>query len=313
MKKIVTIGGGSGQSTLLRYLKLYKDIELTALVSMVDDGGSTGRLRDQLGVLPPGDLRQCISALAPNDSGVKELLEHRFDSGDVEGHTAGNLMLAALEQSSGDIESAVNALANQFKINGRVIPITNESSTLFAKLENGDIIEGETNIDIPQEANRSAIESIYIDPVVKALPAAQEALLQADLIVITIGDLYTSAIPNLLIQGVVETLEQAKAPIVYTCNRHTKASETSSYTAQEYVDQINAYLGNRSLDYIIVDNAPASKSKAGSEIITYNKTKLEKSGLTVVEAELATVNGMEIDGDLLASTVHNLCNTLPST
>lgn len=298
--RIVTIGGGTGQSLLLSHLKDYA-LDITAVVSMVDNGGSTGVLCQHLGVMPPGDLRRCIVALAPDTKIWSDVMEHRFG----DGHTIGNLILAGLELKTGSCDQAVQQLSRWLHIRGRVLPVTCAATTLYAKLFNGRTVVGETNIDIPKQQRRSPIRSIYLKPAVTALPSVLRAIRQADYIVFTIGDLYTSLLPNVLVTGVAEALQQTKARLVYACNRTTKDGETNQYTAADYVNTLNHYIG-RSIDDIIVDKTIIT-DRTIAHLVHYNKTGLEQAGVTVHEVNLRAADHRKIDGKKLAAVVAKLC------
>lgn len=306
MKRIVTIGGGSGQSLLLRHLRDYP-IDITAIVSMVDDGGSTGQLRSALGVLPPGDVRRCLVALAQDNQALQETFNYRFTNGNLQGHTVGNIVLTSFEQSMGSCSQAVELIARLFNCKGKVMPVTDQPSTLFARLDDGTIVEGETNIDIPKHDASTAIAEVYIQPRAQANPAVLEAIKQADLIVFTIGDLFTSVIPNLLIDGITEALAATSAKLVYACNRSTKLGETHNYSALNCVEQLERYLKHRTLDYIIIDPSPVMHDTT-QHIVTYNNAELTTHGITVIESAVASKDGAHIDGEKMAKAIYTLCN-----
>lgn len=301
---IVTIGGGSGQSTLLRHLKNYP-LNITAIISMVDDGGSTGRLRQQLGVLPPGDVRRCLVALAQEHPVLQNAFEYRFEDGDLAGHTLGNIVLAALEKTTGDIYQATVAVSSIFHTKGTVIPVTEQSATLHARLQSGEEVVGETNIDIPKHDTALAIDSLYLEPKVAAHPAALQAISHADMIVFTIGDLFTSIIPNLLVTGIPEAIQHSKAKLVYTCNRSVKVGETHNFSALDFVKQLEYYIG-KSLDDIILDSTPQNHL-VESAIVPYNERELTAHGIRVHTASLSSTDSTIIDGKKLAEELFNLC------
>ncbi|MFA6475551.1 MAG: gluconeogenesis factor YvcK family protein [Patescibacteria group bacterium] len=297
---LVTIGGGSGQSLLLRYLKPYP-LTLTAIVSMVDDGGSTGILRKRLGVMPPGDVRRCLVALAHDPKQWDKVINHRMASG----HTIGNLLLAGLEIRSGSIAQAIKTMNQWLQISGKVLPVTVKPTTLYAELMSGEIVVGETNIDVPNQTNRSPIRHIYLKPAVPALPSVIKAIQQADYIIFTIGDLYTSILPNVLVKGVTEALQHTRAKLVYTCNRTTKYGETNSYTAADYANTISSYIG-RSLDVIVVDKT-IKTDRTTKHLVKYNQVGLEQAGITVVERNLRATDPKKINGQKLARVIYKLC------
>lgn len=249
MRKIVVIGGGSGSYAVLKGLKEYP-VQLFSIVSMFDSGGSTGRLRDELGVLPPGDVRRCVIALADedNENVLRELFLYRFEGG-VQDHSLGNLVLTAAEKKYGNIAEGIKKLSKVLNLRGKVIPVSLDNAQLCAKLENGKIIRGETNIDIA-DTERGKISEAFLEPVAEANPDAKEAILEADMIIIGPGDLYTSLIPNLLVNGIPEALRKTRAKIVYVCNIMTKKGETDGFLASDFVAEIENYI-SRSVDHVI--------------------------------------------------------------
>lgn len=304
-QRIVTIGGGSGQSKLLYFLKDYP-CYLTALVSMVDDGGSTGRLRQALGVPPVGDIRQCLTALARCDRGRRDLFAHRFSGGDLAGHALGNLILAGMTLRTGNFLQAVQWASRWLECAGTALPISAQPSTLYARLANGQTIIGETNIDIPKHDARLKIDRLYLRPRVMALPKAIRAITQADVIILTIGDLYTSVLPNLLVGGIARALCSTRARIIYTCNRVTKRGETRGFSALDYVTLIDHYIGARRVDTIIVDRT-IQRDTTTRNLVHYQRQVLEQYGLTVVEANVAGRDRSSIDGKKLAATIAQVC------
>jgi uncharacterized cofD-like protein len=303
--RLVTIGGGSGQSHLLWHLKRYP-IDLTAVVSMVDNGGSTGVLRRRLGVLPPGDIRRCLVALAENQAAVQEIFEYRFSDGDLAGHTVGNLILASLALRHGSFLRAVQILSRRLRIRGRVLPVSVQAAELYARLANGQVIKGETSIDIPKHNPHVAIEQLYLRPKISALPQTLQALRRANVIVLTIGDLYTSVLPNLLVRGVTEAIAHSRARVIYTCNRTTKLGETHGFDTLDYVTTIERYL-QCPLAGIVVDRS-IKTDRTTKHLARYNVAALRRHGLTVSEANLrAAADPTSIDGKKLAAAIYRLC------
>lgn len=298
--KVVTIGGGSGQSLILKYLRPYP-LAITAVVSMVDNGGSTGVLRKQLGILPPGDLRRCLVALSPDERIWDPILNHRFG----DGHTLGNLILAGLELTHGSVEQSVRLLSRWLRIQGTVLPVTNQATTLYAKLFNGRTVIGETKIDLPTQKNRSPIKQVYLKPTVTALPAVVTAIQRADLVIFSIGDLYTSVLPNILVTGVAQALQRTKARLVYACNRTTKDGETNQYTASDYVNTLTHYIG-RPIDDIIMDRSILT-DRSTPNLVHYNRMALEQAGIRVHEYPLRGHDYQKIDGKKLAAAINRLC------
>lgn len=249
--KIVTIGGGTGLSSLLKGLKEYTS-NITAIVTVTDDGGSSGRLRDNLGILPPGDIRNCVVALADKESLMEEVLQYRFTSGELAGHNLGNLFLAGLTDVSGGFDGAVRALSKVLAIRGQVLPATLENVTLGAELEDKTLVFGECNIS----ASRSRIKRIFLRPeICRPLPEALDAIREADIIILGPGSLYTSIIPNLLVQGMAEAIKNSPAPKLYICNIMTQPGETQGYTAYEHIKAIFDHVGPI-VDQILVNSEP---------------------------------------------------------
>lgn len=257
-REIVVIGGGTGTYTALIGLKRHA-VNLTAIVSMADDGGSSGRLRDEFGHLPPGDVRRCLLALSSDDSAMmlRKLFEYRFDRGNgLNGHSFGNLFLTALTELTGRTEQAISEAARLLGVKGTVLPVTLSDSRLCAELEDGTVIYGESNIDIRAENPEGRISRVYLAPPAAANPAALAAFERADVIVIGPGDLYTSILPNLLVAGVPEAIERSPAIRIYVCNLMTKHGETDGFRASDFVREVQRYLGvASSLDRVIVNDS----------------------------------------------------------
>ena len=249
MKKIVTIGGGTGQYTLLRGLKNY-DIDLTALVSMVDDGGSTGKLRDEFGYLPAGDLRRCLVALSEDSGVLRNIFEHRIGKDCV-----GNMIIAALQDITK--EKYVQELGKILRIKGNVLPITINNSRLFAETSSGKKLNSQVEVSYNVNSDEK-IEKIYLKPKAFIFNQAAESIRNADLIVICPGDLYGSIIPNFLVDGVSEAIKQSKAKLIYICNLVTKQG-THNFKASDFIKEIERYL-EKNIDYIILNTKkPAQK------------------------------------------------------
>jgi len=257
--KIVAIGGGTGLSTLLRGLKLYSS-NITAIVTVADDGGSSGRLRRELGGIPPGDIRNCIAALADEEKLITELFQYRFEAGEgLSGHSFGNLFLTAMTAVTGDIERSIAASSKVLAVRGQVLPATLEDVRLWADLEDGRRIEGESNIT---EAKGKIVRVGCTPANPAALPRALEAIANADAIVIGPGSLYTSIIPNLLVPEIVEAISLSSAPKVYVCNIMTEPGETDGYSVADHVRAIDKAAGDRALfeTAIVQRKAPSAKA-----------------------------------------------------
>lgn len=244
--QIVVIGGGTGTFTLLTGLKHYAS-HVTALVNMADDGGSTGQLRDELGVLPPGDIRQCLVALSDSPK-TRDLFNYRFEEGSFEGHAFGNIFLTALEKMTGNFVEAVEVASEVLKITGRVEPITLTNVTLCAEGKDGSPVRGEFTIAHVELASRP---KIWLEPNATANPRAIEAIKEADLVVIAPGNLYGSLGPALVVPGVGEALRQTGAKCVYVSNLVTKPGPTDGYNVHDFADEIERLAGGPFLDYVV--------------------------------------------------------------
>ncbi len=257
LRRVVVIGGGTGTYTVLLGLRHYP-VHLTAVVSMADDGGSSGRLRDEFGHLPPGDVRRCLLALSSDESAkvLRRLFEYRFDRGHgLNGHSFGNLFLTALTELLGGTEPAIAEAARLLSVRGVVLPVTLSDCRLYAELVDGSVISGETNIDIRAEKPEGRIERVYLAPAAVANPAALAAIEQADAVVIGPGDLYTSILPNLLVAGVPEAIGRSPAARIYVCNIMTKHGETDGFRASDFVREVQRYLGSqRAIDHVVVSD-----------------------------------------------------------
>ncbi|MBN1383035.1 MAG: uridine diphosphate-N-acetylglucosamine-binding protein YvcK [Deltaproteobacteria bacterium] len=254
-QKIVTIGGGSGQFALLSGLRDIEDIDITAIVSMADSGGSTGRLRDELGILPPGDVLKCVLALSPQRDVIRTILLKRLTvDSRLQGHNAGNMLLTMLAEYTGNFATGVNALSEILDARGVILPVTVDKATLVAELTDGCRIYGQRAINIPRETQREQIKDIYLVPhhhdEISAYPPVIDAIGQADYIIIGPGDLFTSIIPNLLVPGVKEAIMETKANIFYVVNIMTKYGETNNFTGCDFVKSIEYFIG-RTVDGII--------------------------------------------------------------
>lgn len=266
---IVTIGGGTGHYSLLTGLRDL-DARVTSVVTMMDSGGSSGRLRDEYGILPPGDFTRCLVALSAHPDAMKDLLSHRFVGGSLDGHTVRNVIFTALEQITGDTEKTVERLQEVFAVDGRVLPVTLERVELVMHLQNDHVYRGEATIDGLVDMLEAPVLSVYLDPPATAFGPALDAVAEADLIVIGPGDLYTSVVPNLLVRGVREAIASSRARKLYVCNLMTKKNETPGFTVSHFVSTVELYLGGGVLDAVLFnDNWPTHQvdlyASVGSE------------------------------------------------
>jgi len=251
MKKVVVIGGGTGNFAVLRGLKRYP-LDLTAIVSMADDGGSTGILRDELGVLPPGDVRQCLVALSNSSRLMRSLMNYRFENGGLGGHSFGNLFLSALEKVAGSFEKAVEEAGKILNIRGKVIPVTTHQVRLKMVLNNRTVLEGEKEIYLSQEIDQG-YKTIYLEPHPKVNPQVIDAISTADLLVIGPGGLHTSLIPNLLVEGVCDAICRSDARKVFVVNLMNRRGQTTGYKTSHYLEELVRFLGQDIFDHILLN------------------------------------------------------------
>ena len=249
-KKVVVLGGGTGMSTLLKGLKQFP-IDITAVVSVCDDGKSTGRLREEFNIIAVGDIRKVLISLSETEPLVKDLLNYRFKTtSDLNGHPVGNLLLTALTDISGNISDGIESLGKVLNLKGRVLPLTEDNVTLIAEMTNGDVIEGEHNIT----KDKGIIKKIYYKEKPIVNPLVIEAINEADLVILSMGSLYTSIIPNLLCDDVLNALETSNKEIMYICNMVTQPGETDNFKVSDHVNTINKYLGKRNVDVVVANN-----------------------------------------------------------
>jgi len=259
VKKIVTIGGGTGSFTILSGLKKIPNVSITAVVSMADDGGSTGVLRDELGVLPPGDVRQCLVALSEHTDVVRKLMSYRFEEGGLSGHSFGNILLAALEKVTGDFAKGVEVASDILKVKGTVVPVTDDKARLLITLENQTTLEGENAIN-HADIQTNTVVKIHYNTNVALNERAKHAIENADIVILGPGNYYCSVLPNLAVNGMAEVLKKTKAKIIFPVNLTNKKGHTLYWTAQGYVKDIEKYL-QRPLDIILANSLPPSKEQ----------------------------------------------------
>ncbi len=298
MKKVVTIGGGTGSFMLLSGLRDYP-IKLSAIVSMADNGGSSGVHRDELGVLPPGDVRQCLVALSDSPEIMRRLMSYRFSEGHLNGESFGNIFLSALQKVTGDFAHAVREASEILDVRGTVVPVTGDDTHLYALLKNGKTLRGEDTINTSLKLEKVGIEEIYLKPEAVANPEAVKAILGADLIIIGPGNHYCSIVPNLLVKGIPEALRKTRAKIVYNCNLVNKLGHTNSFSLDDYVDEIHQIIGKPVIDFITFNTR-----KPSSKLI--ERYKQENSG-TIVSFEVAARKKRDyriVQGDLLSTKIY---------
>lgn len=282
--RIAVIGGGTGSFTLLSSLKNYTR-HITALVNMADDGGSTGQLRDELGVLPPGDIRQCLVALSESER-VRDLFNYRFEEGTLEGHAFGNLFLTALEKMTGNFAEAVETAADVLNITGSVYPVTLDKVTLVMHQSDGKVTEGEFQIG-HADFGKFPRPEMELSPKAELNPAAREAILKADLVVIAPGNLYGSLAPALIVPGMAEALNETDAKKLYVCNLVTKPGQTDGFDVCDFAEEIERF-GKFKLDYVLYNDAKPSQdlldryAKEGEYWVTYDTARLSEAHFQAV-------------------------------
>ncbi|MGE5554605.1 MAG: gluconeogenesis factor YvcK family protein [Betaproteobacteria bacterium] len=294
--RVVGIGGGTGMATLLRGLKLHTD-HLAAIVTVADDGGSSGRLRAEMGVLPPGDVRMCLVALADTEPLMERLFQYRFrQAGEgLSGHNFGNLFIAALTAITGDFEEAIKESSKVLAVRGQVLPSTLADVVLQAELTDGRVIAGESEIT----RARGHIRRVFLTPrTPPALPEALGALAAADVIVLGPGSLYTSVLPNLLVEGVAEAIRHSPAVKIYVCNVMTQPGETDGYTVSDHVKAIVDHAGAGLIDYVLVNTRPVPPhllrkyQEQGAAPVVFDADRLAQMGVTAVTADLASLTDL---------------------
>lgn len=309
--KVVVIGGGTGLPVLLRGLKHYP-IDITAIVTVADDGGSSGRLRTDLQIPPPGDIRNVLAALSEVEPLIESLFQHRFRNGnELSGHALGNLLLAAMTNITGDFVSGIREMSKVLNVKGKVLPAANRGIILHAELVDGTIVTGESKIPT---ANKK-IKRVFLSPHnVEPLGETLEEIRRADLIVVGPGSLYTSILPNLLVKKIGELLCHTKAKKIYVCNVMTQAGETMGYTASEHVKALYDHLKCPFLDSIIVNDTPIPKDilqryeLEHAEPVQFDLAQLQTYGLNIINKDLVQIQNGVIrhDTEKIAKVIYSL-------
>ena len=303
---IVVIGGGTGLSVLLKGLKQYTS-RITAMVTVSDDGGSSGRLRSELGVLPPGDIRNCLVALAETETLMNKVFQHRFlQGGSLQGHNLGNLLLVAMTEITGDFILAIREVSKVLAVRGKVLPATLEPVILGGIMADGNQVIGETAIrDYP-----ASIKEIYLIPECGPLPETLQAINEADAIIIGPGSLYTSIIPNLLVKGVIEAIADSRAPKFYISNIMTEEGETDNFTAADHLRVMQKHTGKQIIDYAVVNSGKLDEERLKRYIeekavpVRSSLDEITKMGINIIERDL--VSDTEVawhDADKLARVI----------
>jgi uncharacterized cofD-like protein len=281
--QVVVLGGGTGLSVLLRGLKL-NPVDITAIVTVADDGGSSGRLREELKIPPPGDIRNVIAALSEVEPLVEELFQHRFKDGtDLKGHSLGNLLLAAMANITGDFVTGIQELSKVLNVRGKVLPAANQRVVLCAEMEDGTIVEGESKIPL----QKKKIKKVYLKPdCINPLHESLKAIEEADLIIIGPGSLYTSILPSLLVPKIADAIKNASAKKVYVCNVMTQEGETKGYTASDHLDALFSHVDKDILDTVIVNNG---------EIPEQFIKQYKEKGQTAVQYDIERLKSFHVD------------------
>lgn len=310
--KIVVIGGGTGLAVLLKGLKKFTS-RLTAIVTVSDDGGSSGRLRTELGVLPPGDIRSCLVALAETETLMDKVFQHRFGQGDsIKGHNLGNLLLVAMTEITGDFVSAIKEMSKVLKVRGQVIPVTLAPINLVATMGDGTTVEGETLIrEHPDRIVKLSLEPEDCHPV----PAVLKEIAGADAVIVGPGSLYTSIIPNLLVQGVTEAIARSRGKKIFVSNIMTEQGETDNFTALDHLSCLLSYIAGNIIEYVIVNNGYID----GARLNRYQEEKavpvepeveaIKAMGYKVIEKDLISDDEVAWhDSDKIARVIMDIIN-----
>lgn len=290
-KKVVLLGGGTGLSTLLRGLKDYP-LDITAIVSVCDDGSSTGRLRKEFNTPAVGDIRKVLVALSETEPLFEQLLNYRFKTtSDLNGHTVGNLLLTAMSNITGNLSNGIESLSKILNLKGKIVPLTEDDVVLMGKMEDGTTIEGEHHITL----SNKGIKDVYYKEVPIVNEEAIKAIKEADLIILSMGSLFTSIIPNLLCKEIIKEIDKSKAKIMYVCNLMTQPGETDNFNVSHHVKLLNKYLGKRKINTLIANNG-----KIDSELVKKYETLEQKDPVLLDNENLKELNLDIIEDDFIA-------------
>ena len=288
-KKVVILGGGTGLSFLLKGLKMYP-LDITAIVSVCDDGSSTGRLREEFKTPAVGDIRKVLIALSETEPLVEELLNYRFDtSSDLNGHAVGNLLLTAMANITGNMSDGIESISKVLNLKGKVVPLTEDNVILVGEMTDGSVIEGEHHITLCD----GIIKNVFYKEKPIVTKEALNAISEADSIILSMGSLFTSIIPNLICDEIIEEIDKSKADITYVCNLMTQPGETDDYTVSDHINLLNSYLGKRKINKVIVNNEKLKEeivkkyeTLEQKDQVIFDKVKLEKMGVKIIEDDL---------------------------
>lgn len=306
-KKVVVLGGGTGSSTLLRGLKEFP-IDLTAIVSVCDDGKSTGVLREEFSIPAVGDIRRVLAALSETEPLVMELFNYRFKTtSDLDGHTVGNLLLTASSEVTGNLSDGIEALSKVFNLKGKVVPLTEDNVVLMGEMEDGSIVEGEHHITV----NNQKIRRVYYREEPTPTREAVQALEEADLILLSMGSLFTSIIPNLICEEIVQAIDRSKGKIMYVCNMVTQPGETDGFKVSDHIELLNQYLGKRKIDVVVANDgeidaemAKRYESLEQKDPVELDKDVVEHIVHTLICGDYVTVKNNLLRHDVMRLSMH---------
>lgn len=293
-KKIVVLGGGTGMSTLLRGLKQYP-VDITAIVSVCDDGSSTGRLREEFNTPAVGDIRQVLIALSETEPLFQQLLNYRFKTtSDLNGHALGNLLLTAMQEVAGSMSEGIESIGKVLNLKGKVLPLTEENVTLVGQMDDGSVVKGEHYIT----ESKATIKEVYYLKEPKVCPEALKAVKNADLVILSMGSLFTSIIPNLICEEMIDALAETPAKIMYVCNMMTQPGETDHFKASDHVKLLNRYLKKRQVDVLIVNSGEIEnelcekyETLEQKDPVLFDQSELENLGLEIITDDFVCVDG----------------------
>ncbi len=307
-KKIVTIGGGTGSFTLLTGLKQYQ-YDITAIVTMADDGGSTGKLRDELGVLPPGDVRQCLVALSDSSRELRALMNYRFENGGLEGHNFGNIFLSALEKINGNFSDGVAEAIRILNVNGKVVPVSEDDMRLKIRLNDGRVVVGEKELDDNDDIRNTGVFDVQLAKSVRANPVAISAIEKANFIIIGPGDHFGSIVPNLLVSGIKMAIKRSRAKVIFIAPLTNKKGLTNGYSVGTYIESIEKMIGNGRINFVVYNvTAPRKENIAqyerqeGKNSLVQMEKSFNHSYKLITGDLLRREKIARIKGDVLAHT-----------
>ena len=293
-KKIVVLGGGTGMSILLGGLKNFP-LDITAIVSVSDDGSSTGRLREEFNTPAVGDIRRVLISLSETEPLVEKLFNYRFVTcSDLDGHTIGNLILTGLKEITGNLSEGIEALSKVFNLKGKVLPLTEDNAILMARMEDGSIVEGEHLIT----ASPKKIKDVFYKSKMEVTPGVIDAILNADAIVLSMSSIYTSIIPNLINKSLIEAIDKSNAKIMYACNMVTQPGETDNFKVSDHVKLLNKYLGNKKIEYVFANN-----KEINEDILKKYQTTEQKDRVILDRDNLKDINLIENDYFVLVDNI----------